>query len=299
MEKTSFYKLILEACTTTFTKKLPWVFGSFVALSSLIESKINTDITNAPSFEVLFQTVSQKSPQELGAVFFVLFFLFILSAFGKGNLIVSLSFVTNKNNLPHHPTTLRALSKNFTSTFLLECIAFFFLVAIIGIFSIPVLLASGTNPGAVPILLNFAILTFIPIALVVSLIKEFSFIYILLSPLKIRSSIEASRLLFSRYMTRSFFFILLTLLLTGLFTFCVNLVILWITVLLEKISLSTTQESISFLISFLLFAWFTIFLQALWIAFFKSIARPKTNPIVEEKEVAVERNIVPEIPPVQ
>jgi len=297
MEKTSFYKLILEAYTATFAKKLPWVFGSFVTISSFIESKINTDITNAPSFEALFQTVSQKSPQELGTVFLVLFFLFILSAFGKGNLIVSLSFITNKNNLPNHSTTLRTLSKNFTVTFLLECIAFFFLVAIIGIFSIPVLIASGTNPSAVPILLSFAILTFIPIALVVSLIKEFSFIYVLLSPLKIREAIEASRILFSRYKARSFFFVILTLLLTGLFTFCINLVILGITALSEKVSLLVTKESISLFVSFFLFAWFTIFLQALWIAFFKSIAHLKTDPVVEEKEVTMERNVVPEVPP--
>jgi len=100
-------------------------------------------------------------------------------------------------------------------------------------------------------------------------------------------------------MTRSFFFILLTLLLTGLFTFCVNLVILVVTTLSKKVPFIITKDSVSLFLSFVLFAWFTIFLQALWIAFFKSIARPKTDPIVEEKEVAMERNIVPEVPPAQ
>lgn len=297
MEQTSFYKLISEACVTTFAKKLPWIFGSFVAISALIESKTNEGITNASSLEELFQTVSQKSPKELFIVFVVLFALFVLGSFGKGNLIASLSFLTNKNDLPNHPTTLRALSKNFVSTFFLECIAFLFLVALIGIFSLPVLIASGTNPGAVPILLDFAILTFIPIAFIVSLIKEFSFIYVLLSPLKIRGAIEASRILFSRNKARSFFFALLALLLTGLFTFCINLVILGITALSEKISLLGAKESISLFVSLILFTWFTIFLQALWIIFFKSIARVKTDPIVEEK-APVEGNIIPEIPPV-
>ncbi|MEI8096744.1 MAG: hypothetical protein WCG73_01410 [Candidatus Moraniibacteriota bacterium] len=299
MEKPFFFKLILEATVATFTKKLPWIFGSFMTFAALLGSMWNADIANTDSLEALFQVVSQKTPQELFSLFIILFVLFISSTLGKGNLIVSLSFVTHKNNPSNHPTTLHSLWKNFTLTFLVECIAFIFLIAIIGILSVPFLIASGTKPAAMPLLLNFAILTFIPIALVVSFIKECTFLYVLLSPIKIRSAIEASRVLFSRFIARSFFFTLLTLILTGLFTFCVNLVILGITVLSEKISLPLTKEFFSFVISFVFFTWFTLFLQALWIAFFKSIASPKTDPIVEEKEVVVEEGILPEIPPAQ
>jgi len=299
MGKLSFPKLILEAYSTTFTRKLPWIFGSFIAFSSLVESKINTDITNASSFEELFQIIIQKSPQELWYVFLILFGLFILNTLGKGNLIVSLSFITNKNHLSHYPITPRAIWKNFVSLFLLECIAFIFLILILGVLSLPFLIASKTNPATLPILLNFALLTFIPLAFIVSLVKQFTFLYVLLSPLKIRTAIEAGSSLFSKFMTPSLIFSFLTLLLTVLFTFFVNLVILGITVFSEKISLAQEALFLSFVVSFILFTWFALFLQALWITFFKSIALPQEPQKIIEEEVIIERSALPEVPPAQ
>lgn len=300
MEKLSFYKLILEAWYATFTRKLPWIFGSFVAISALIESRTNTDITRASSFEGLFQAITEKSPQELWFIFIVLFILFVLNIAGKGNLIVSLSFMVKKERLAHHPTTAQALWKNFISSFFLECIALFFLVAIIGILSLPLLIASGTNKEALPILLNFAVITFIPLALIVSLIEQFAFLYLLLSPLPIRPAIETGSALFSRFIVRSFFFIFLTLLLTLLFTFFANLVILGIAALSEKISLPLGGPVTTSTISLALFTWFALFLQALWITFFKSIALPQEpEKVATEKEVEMSRDALPEIPPAQ
>lgn len=298
MEKLSLHKLVSQAWNFSRTKKFPWIFGALVALSGLIGSRIN--ITSAPitSLEELFQTITTKSPEELTYLLLTLFVLFIASTFGKGNLIVALSFVIKKDFLPNHPTTYQALWKNFIHAFFIECIAFCFLAIIGGILSLPLLIASRTNAGAVPTLINFAFLTFILISIAVFLIKQFTLFYTLLFSLNIRGAVETSVFIFSRFFSLSLLFALFTFLLTALFTFCVNIVILGIVVLSEKISLPLGGTVFSFAISFILFTWFVVFEQTLWLLFFKSIAKQEEKE-KGEKERVLNNDVLPETPPAQ
>lgn len=300
MEKLYFRKLLLQAWIASRTKKLPWIFAAIVAVVSLMGGRMNTGIGEASSLEELFRIITQKSPQELGFIFFALLIFFIVGIVGKSNLIASLSFMTHKNVLSNHPSTLRAIGRNSLRSFFLECIALFLLLLTIGILSLPLLIASEANPGAMSSLLLFGSLTFIPIALSIFLMKQFALFYLLLSPLSIRESIETSTLLFSRFFSLSFLFLFFSFLIAALFTFFVNLVILGTVVLSTNIFLPFRESDISFIISLAFFTWFALFEQALWLSFFQSIAgRHEEAETVKEKENALDTRILPEVPPAQ
>ena len=123
-------------------------------------------------------------------------------------------------------------------------------------------------------------------------------VYLLLSPLAIRSAIETGAGPFSRSFFPSLMFGMFSFALTVLFTFCLNLVILSIVVLSQKISVPLQEAGVSLAIGFVFFAWFAIFQQALWLAFFKAIAGTRdAKKTVAEKEAAFTDNNLPEIPP--
>lgn len=300
MEKVYFHKLLSQAWIASRAKKLPWIFASVVALAGLIGNRVNAGLGEASSPEELFHIIAQKSPQEVWYIFLGLSVFFVVSIIGKSNLIVSLSFIAYKNNLPNHPTTPRAIGSNFIRSFLLECIALLLLVVTIGVLSLPLLIASETNPIALPSLIIFSSLTFIPIALIIFLMKQFALFYLLLSPLSIRGSIETSGVLFSRFFSLSLLFVFFSFFVTIFFTFFANLVILGITVLSKNIPLPFGEGVLPLIASFVFFAWFALFEQALWLAFFQSIGgKQKESRTVKEKVNSLDTDVLPEVPPAQ
>lgn len=299
-EKLPLHSFLLSAWHASFSKKLPWIFGALLATLGSIESRLGSTFPDTASFQEFLNIISEKSGETLLSLFLIFVFLFCFDIFGKSNLIVSLSFVTGKTRLLNHPDTARAIGKNFLRAFLLECLAFLFLLAVIGILSLPILIASSRNPEVMNTLLGLGLLAFVPIALAVFFIKQFSLFYLLLSPLHIRGSLEIGSSLFSRFIFQSLLFGLFSFMLTALFTFSVNAVILGSTLLSKNPGLPFEDASIALVVGLAFFTWFGIFKQALWLAFFKFIAGPReTEEVVKEKESALDNRTLPEIPPAQ
>jgi len=300
LEKLQLHTLLLSAWRASLSKRLPWIFGSLLAVAGVIESRVTALLPDTSSFQEFLNIISEKSGETILSFLLIFIFLFSLEILGKSNLIVSLSSVTGKTDLPNHPDNPAAVGRNFFRAFLLECLALFFLLAVILVFSIPFFIASSRNPEALDTLLNLGFLVFIPIAIATFFISQFALFYLLLSPLRIRGSIEAGSSLFSRYIFPSLLFGLFSFTLTAFFTFCINIVILGLAALSKKMSLPLDDASLSLIIGLIFFAWFSIFQQALWLAFFKSIAgQDKTEELVKEKESALDTQTLPEIPPAQ
>lgn len=308
LEKLQLQTLLLSAWRASLSRRLPWIFGSLLAIAGVIESRATARLPDTASFPEFLHIISEKSGEALLSFLLIFVFLFSLEVFGKSNLIVSLSFVTGRAHLSNHPDNARAIGKNFFRTLLLECLTLLFLLAVIGIFSLPFLIASSQNPEALDTLLSLGLLAFIPIAIAVFFIWQFALFYLLLSPLQIRGSIEAGGSLFSRFIFPSLLFGLFSFVLTVLFTFCANLVILGIAALSEKVGLPLEEASIALVVGLAFFTWFSIFQQALWLAFFRSIAGPprlgeagphETEELIKEKESALDNQALPEIPPAQ
>lgn len=300
LEKLPFHLFLLSAWRASLSKKLPWIFGSLLAILGVIESRFSSVFPDTASFQEFLNIISEKSTGTILSFLLIFVFLFSFEIFGKSNLIVSLSFVTGKTRLPNHPDTIRAIGKNFFRAFLLECLALFFLLAVTLILSLPFLIASSRNPEVMGTLISLGLLAFVPIAIAIFFIKQFSLFYLLLSPLQIRGSLETGSSLFSRFIFQSLLFGLFSLILTALFTFSVNAVILGITLISKKSGLPFEDASIALVIGLAFFAWFGVFQQALWLAFFKFIAgASETKEVVKEKESALDNQTLPEIPPAQ
>jgi hypothetical protein len=300
LEKLPLHLFFLSAWRASFSKKLPWIFGSLLAVAGAIESRLGSTFPDTASFQEFLNMVSGKSAETILSFFLIFIFLFSFDIFGKSNLIVSLSFVTGKTRLPSHPDNIRAIGKNFFRALLLECLVLLFLLTVIGVLSLPFLIAASRNPEVMDTLLGLGLIAFVPIALAVFFIKQLSLFYLLLSPLQIRGSLETGSSLFSRFIFQNLLFGLFSFILTALFTFSVNAVILGIALLLKKSALPLEDTSLTLVIGLVFFAWFSIFQQALWLAFFKFIASPReTKEAVKEKEPTLDNRTLPEIPPAQ
>ena len=302
MEKPQVHQFVLQAWRASLPRKLPWIFGGIVALAGIAKNQFSTGpLLDASSLEEFIGNLSKQDPYQALLLVLMLVVLATVGIFGKSNLIVSLGFVADKPNLPNHPDTATTIGKNFFRGLLLEGIAFLAFLIVIGILAIPPLIAASYNPETLPLLMLLSLITLAPLALAIFFIRQFSLLYLLLSPLHIRGAIETGSALFYRFIVPSLLFGLFSFALAVLFTFCANLVILVTTVLFEKISIPIPETSVSLVLGFVLFSWFVVFQQALWIAFFKSLAGPrKTDKPIKEKEgVLVGNDTLPEIPPAQ
>lgn len=300
MERLHFREFFLQAWRASISRKLPWMFGSVIAIASIAETRMNTVLPDTASFDELRGIFGEKDPGEWFSIFLILVLLFIVGTFGKSNLIASLSAIAGKTGLPNYPDTVRALGKNFFRALSLESLALLSLLLSIGILSLPLWIASSRNPEAMLPLTTLGLFTLIPIVIIIFFIRQYALFYLLLAPLAIRGAIETGASLFSRFIFQSLFFGLFSFALTILFTFCLNLVILGIVVLSQKVSLPLGEAGVSLATGFVFFAWFAIFQQALWLAFFKAIAGAHdTRKTVAEKDAAFTDNNLPEIPPAQ
>lgn len=300
MERFNFPDLFLQAWRASISKKLPWLFGSILALVSLAEIHLSNQLPVDLSFEELLMLVSEKDSHAWLSICLFFLALFIISTFGKSNLIASLSFVAGKKNLPNYPNSFGAIRKNFSRAFILESLFFCFLLLAIGIVSLPLIIASSYNREAMQSLVTLGFVTLIPIIILIFFIRQYALFYLILSPLSIRGAIEAGCALFSRFVFPSFLLGLFLYALSTLFTFCLKLVILGIVTLANKASLPIGEVTLSLIIGLAFFSWLAIFQQSLWLAFFKAIATPtKEKGSVQEKDPDFVKNNLPETPPLQ
>lgn len=301
IKKLPFYEFFLQAWQVSISaRKKILILGLIVSISNIAASRldiVSPYIFSLDKFTLIFPT---RIYSEAFLVFIWLALFFFVGAFGKGNLIVSLSYIAGKVGLPNYPNTFGALRKNFFRTVVIDVAAFFSLIAAIAIILLPLGIASAKNPNVMNLLLTLGLLTLIPIVVVIFFIRQYSLFYFLLSPVSFRGSIETACALFSKFFLKSLSFGLFFVLLTAIFTFCLQFIILGIVFAADKISLPLEEQLVSLAVSFVFFAWFAIFQQAMWLAFFKSIAGTRdTQKVATEKENVLVGDNLPEIPPVK
>lgn len=301
MEKLLFRQFFLEAWHASISKKLPWLFGAIIGIVSILETQLTLDVPETTTPDELIAILAQKAPDEWLWILCSLALLLLFGIFGRSNLIPSLSFVAGKKNLSNYPDNRKALGMNFLRGLCLEGVMIVMILCSVIILSFPLWLASVHNPGAMIPLTFLALLTLVPISIILFFVRQYALLYLLLSPIGIRGAFEASAKLFSRSILQSFFFGLFAFLLTLLFTFFLNLAILSVSTLAAAISIPSEKTFPVIIISGLFFAWFALFQQALWIAFFRTIAgtENKEKVVTEKTAPFVENTKVPDVPPIQ
>ncbi|HLC95233.1 MAG TPA: hypothetical protein VJH89_01980 [Patescibacteria group bacterium] len=300
MEKIPFQLLCTQAWRASITHKLAWIFGCIIAGASALNIRLSQDIPNITTSDTLQTVLQTKSPREWLVFLLILIVLFLVRIFGNSNLVASLASLADKANLYNYPRTLRAVWNNFFRVLLLEGLLLIFLSVVIGIISFPLIIAVSNNFGAIRLLGALGLLTFIPIACIVFFIRQYAIFYLLFSfPLTLRGSLETSSALFLRSVVPSLLFGLFSLGITLFFALGLNILIASALALVQILSLPLTESAIAFALSFILLAWFTIFQQALWIAFFKNIASTPDAKQTTKKTEEVPSDNIPETPPVQ
>lgn len=302
MKNIEFYTCFLQAWRASLTKvSLPWFFAALIAFASITEARLTTLFPASTTPTNVIKLASEMNPEQWANIFLGLVVLFLLKAFGKSNLIVSLASVAGKTGLPNFPTTKQAVTTNFSRGLLVESLVLVIFLITISLLLLPAWIASARNPETTPLLIGLAILTLLPIGIIILLFRQYALFYFLLTPLRLRSAIEVSASLLSRVFFQSIGFGLFAVSLVLLFTFAMDVAILSVSTVLSQLG-TRAVTIVSFILNFIFFAWLAIFLQALWLSFFKSLVgthpSPKTRQDKKDKKIEL-TDTLPETPPAQ
>ena len=297
-ERASFYELLLRAWNLSWSGLKLYIFGGLLALVVIIQNVFTQTLPQFSSWQEALNFFQAESWWLIVGVFFLLFLIYI---FGKSNLIGLLSEIEKTlGKTKALKTNSAPVSKNLLRLFLrgliLEGTVILFLVFILTLLALPIFLAWWMQREILDSLSTLAMIVFIPVGAVVFLSSRFALFYFLLSPLKLRASLENGYALFSRHVVRTLLFGLFSFALAIIFTFFLNLLMLNSSLLAEYASSDTTfTRYFPFLLSFPILSWWSILDQALWLSFFEDLARPKEEARDEEEVIIKER--APEIPP--
>ncbi len=284
MEKISFLDIFMTSWRLSISRRTFLVFGFFIALPLAAQIFLLPPVDTSPTDQWLTEITLHPTR----TIFFLLgYFLFTL--FGKGNLIVSLGQTRRdkKESLFSFPS----LSRTFSRALILDASIGAFLIVLLILLALPTLIASRTI-GSVPETLSLlTLLTFAPIAIVVFFVREFSYFYFLLSPLRLKTALEVSTNYFLHHRTIALWFGLFSLLLSLLFTFFLNLAMLAIVALFQRFTPALPEAIVVFVGSLICFTWYTTFRQTLWFTFFQYLATPKDKTKVVETKTILEEKI--------
>lgn len=289
MEKISFFEILKESWDTSFARTSFFFFGFFIALPLAIQTIILPDTSLT---EIAFLERITRHPL---LVLILISLSFIFKLFGKGNLIVTLHRNDSETERAEpKPLSFRETAKNFKKAFLLDLAIALFFLALVFVLTLPSLISFlmfGTIPET---LLVLSLLVLLPVIIISFFIREFSFFYFLLSPIRLKASFEGSAALFTKRRNLCLAFGLFATFQTLLFTFFLNLAMLGIVALSQKMIPFLPETILIFAGTIFSLTWYEVWRQALWLNFFKHIATPKSPAPEETIDVLLEK--VSEIP---
>ncbi len=275
MDKLSWFDIIKKSWHLSFARASFFVYGGVLSIPILVQvffPSLSTDLSPA-----LIQEYIAHNPFS-SCITLLLFFSSIV--FGKSRLILGLAeALKEKKSRPQ--TDWRSFALSLKKGFLIDSRFAFFSILLITVVALPSLMAMAIIGTVSSVLTFLSLSVLLPVLFTASLIREVLYLYLLLTSLRFQSSLETSIHFFNKYRSIIFSFGFFILGLSLLFTFSSNLVMLGIVALLRS-TLSSLSEGI--IISggtFILFAWYEVFRQAMWLIFFEQLARPQNNP---EKE---------------
>lgn len=288
MERTPFFDILVQSWNLSFSRTTFLLFGFFMALpiasQFLILPEEITDVA------ILTEIILASPGYSL--LFFCGSFLFTL--FGKANLIQRLSLTQNTENAPRQIPPRHSPRDLIKKMFLLETSFGIFLLGIGLILTIPSALSFVAYQRIPEALVLLGLIVFIPIVIILFFVRQFSYYYYLLSPLRLKSAIERGAVLFIRYRSPTFLFGIFYFFLYSIFTFSLNLAMLGGVVLFWKFFGDVSQPLFSFVGSLFFLSWYAVFEQTLWFRFFMSLAGPKPAP--QEDGVLIKEHGAPETP---
>jgi len=325
MHKINYLEIFKKAWNITWNNKYLWWFGFFITLGSganVFNFNFPSDSKSQEAGELqkivenfLSQNWQMRAARIaeiipgnteywiVGGIVFLLIVLFILVIV---RVVSQAGLITEANNIEKEKGSFwKGFGKGktyFWKIFLVDILLGFLMVGIILIMIIPILFLfylGSILSGIISIIL--AIFIIIPLSVLVFFLKRYAHFYIILSQLKIFSSIESAYFLFKKNIWSSIimsllfipigFILALMLIFSALMIGLAFLIIgfvLYFTLGLLGTTIAIILGAVAlFAAMFLIFSAYKVFAEISWLLFFKEIATPKEEELVEEKSVEI------------
>lgn len=316
-KKISYLEIFKQAFLLTWKNRYLWWFGLFIALSGVLTS-----------FNYSSENIGNKSPMSqktldfltahpsliiTGLITFVIIFilLIVIGVLGRGALIKSLGEIT-AGRKASFKIGMRAGKKYFWKIFLLYfAIGLFNLISLI-LLATPVVFLFYTKSYIIGGLLGFiAILILIPLFFITSYLKTFGSLYVVLGNLSFSHSLENSYTLLVKNLKSTIILLLLfipinilvilvamTLIIPIAIVFSIVGLILFLILKNAGIAITIALAGILIMLIFLILkSIYEVFAQAVWLLFFREIAKPEESEEITEPEKEIET--MPEPKPIE
>ena len=313
--KINYLEILKNAWKITWENRYLWWFGLFIALSGgggmnyFSQNEKwgkSSSIKGEQVTNFIFQNIYWIATL-LIIIFLLLILFLVIGIIGRGALIASIE-KNSKRKASDFRTGWKEGKKNFWKIFNLNIalgIFIFFTLAVL-VSPVTILMLNG-NYIIGGILTFLAVLIFIPLAILVSYLKTYSYLYAILGKLKFWPALENAYKLFARNILSSILMSLIFIpisILIFLTVFVSLLVLLFIFLISGGISYLIFGKILAIIVggigvaiflAYLLFirSVYEVFSQSVWILFFREIASPKIPEAVPEKEKEIETMIKP------
>ncbi|MCX6765430.1 MAG: hypothetical protein NT136_00425 [Candidatus Moranbacteria bacterium] len=308
MKKINYLEILKKSWKITWSNRYLWWFGFFLALGkggvnfNLPLNWNNQESKKEEEFIRVFNDFMAGYWEWLlaGLLFMIVLMLVIvvLKIISRAGLIKGAAEIEKGKAFSFKEGFLQG-KKYFWKIFLTGFLIAFFLIGIIITLFSPVAFLIYLKSYILAVILGFlAVLLIIALAILVSFIKEYAYIYLVLSNLSVRSSLENAYQLFRRNIWPSVIMMLIfipiglaigiaamLLLLTLVLVFLIIGLAAYLILAKIGVILTVILGSLVFLaLVLLLQSIFETFRQVAWVLFFKEIASVKVEEEVTEKE---------------
>jgi hypothetical protein len=299
-----YWQIIQEAVKITWKNVYLWWFGFFIALANLggISNYYSHSENSKNSLfkkQEWFYFVSQNIYWIIAIVFLLVLIYVVLvslNILGRGALIDSITKQLKKKPA-NFKTGIKAGKKYFWKIVALTLIlsASIFLLILI-IFTPVVFLLSSHNYIVGFFLGLLAFIVLVPLLFLISYLKIYGYLYLVLGQLNVGSAIENAYKLLQKNLVPSIIMLLLFIPLNvlwvllifmlilplGFIFFCLGMMMFWLTGPIGA-GITILIAGISFLgIVIFLRSIYEVFAQAIWILFFQIIAKPESPKLVKK-----------------
>jgi len=318
MPKVSYLEIFKDALKLAWGNKYLWWFGFFIALSEVLlsfEYSFEEEDYDPIKYQSLLDAYSLTSSAFILislAVFSVItFILLAIDAFGRGALIHSLN-ETSENRPANFKLGSQAGRKNFWKILSISIlIGTFNLLSLIILFA-PVVFLFFTKSYIIGTLLGIiAAIIIIPLFFITAFLKIFGYLYVVAGKTSVWGSLENSYNLLLKNLKATFTILLLLLVLNMILLFSFLIILIPFVVIflliggilflfLEKIGIIITASVAGLLFFALILAIksiYNVFIQTIWLLFFRSIAKPEAPEKIGEP--AMEPKKIPEPNPIE
>jgi hypothetical protein len=320
MPNINYIEILKKAWDITWHNRYLWWFGLLMALASPgmnygFDTNGNEKLNSAAD-----QKFSEFMSAHLqliiaGALVFlaIIIILVVLGIIARAGLIKSINFVC-KNQPAGFKSGMREGKKYFWKLFLLGLAIFFLVFTSIIILALPVIFLVASKAIALAIFLGIlAFFIFIPVIVLVSFLKVYGNIYIVLGELSVWNALEKAYELFSKNIISSIIMGLMFIplgffLMMAVIAVLIPLLIIFLAVGFGLYFAAGTAGAviaacvgiICFLIIVLsLRSVYEVFAQAVWYLFFNEIAKPKVEEKVAEEVLEKKEEVLPAVDPIK